>query len=365
MSIFGFKPNSYKPKYYYPLMNDLTRIKEQLQSIAAVLRKPETDYYELKNALTVYEEIVLRLAGVDYAQEDNRTDIHCENGKALGTTWAAMCIQDLVRTKVFVKGLFEAVEDVRRKKPGAVHVLYAGTGPFATLALPLMATLAPQQVKFTLLEINKQSFDCAKRVVETLGYGDHVVQMLCADATTVALPDAHSYDILLSETMQHALKKEQQVPIVLHLLGQLREDAILIPQCIQLDAALLDIKDATIDLPSFSEENCKRLGSFFQLNRENLPALAQHTLHNGAIHYDKHTYKIPADALKEFNTVAVLTEIQVYKENRIHLNASGLTIPYILTMATASDDDAVLDINYMVSEEPGIVFELKKQTIAL
>ena len=79
-----------------------------------------------------------------------RNDVYGETGMALGTLWAALCVDDMIRTKMFVKGLIEAVEDIMKKKEGPVHILYAGTGPFATLILPTLASYTSDQVQCTL-----------------------------------------------------------------------------------------------------------------------------------------------------------------------------------------------------------------------
>ena len=63
----------------------------------------------------------------------NREDIHLANGKALGTSWAARCVDDIIRTKKFVAGVYQAVQKLLNEYPEkTVHILYAGTGPFAT-----------------------------------------------------------------------------------------------------------------------------------------------------------------------------------------------------------------------------------------
>ena len=145
-----------------------------IKNIAEVLLKEETDFFELSKVIHDYEELLLDLSSLNMENDTSRSDIYFENGKALGTTWAAMCIRDMMRTKIFVKGLFKAIEFIQQTKEGAVQIIYAGTGPFATLALPVMASFSAKEIQFTLLEINRTSFENAKKVIKKLGFGNYV-----------------------------------------------------------------------------------------------------------------------------------------------------------------------------------------------
>ena len=59
------------------------------------------------------------------------------NGLALSPTMAAMCANDFVRTIQFIRGTHAAIADIRERFPDRpARVLYAGCGPYATLAVP-------------------------------------------------------------------------------------------------------------------------------------------------------------------------------------------------------------------------------------
>jgi len=114
-----------------------------------------------------------------------------------------------------------------------VHVIYAGTGPFAALALPVMLRFAPEAVQFTLLEVNPWSFEKLQLVIRELGLGPHVKLAECCDATAWRVPD-ESVDIVISETMNRALQKEPQAGIMLNLSRQLDDSVIFIPESISV-----------------------------------------------------------------------------------------------------------------------------------
>ena len=105
----------------------INNIQPRLKQIADVLQRENLDFDELKVALDDYKTIVYGVSSLEFEDDALRNDIHSENGMALGTAWAAMCLDDGMRTKMFVKGLIEAVETKLNESKKPVHILYAGT----------------------------------------------------------------------------------------------------------------------------------------------------------------------------------------------------------------------------------------------
>jgi len=333
---------------------------KRLEKIAFVLRKEETDFLELTEAIDDYEALVFELSNISIAEESNRRDIHFVNGKALGTTWAALCIRDILRTKTFIKGLFNAIDYVKETKEGPVHVIYAGTGPFATLILPIMATYPEEKVQFTLLEINKVSFESTNRVINKLGFDRYIKGMVNEDATKYVVNPDDQIDILVSETMQRALEREQQVPIVMNIMRQLKADSILIPEKITLDLCLMNMTKFQAGLMNTEEESCIiKLGHIFELSREKIIAyyLANQT-DNRQLRFPRLSFDLPIEQMDEFNQLVILTEIQVFGEDRIGFNESGLTTPLILEDLSGQQEELTVNIRYCVNEDPGIEYQL-------
>lgn len=78
-----------------------------------------------------------RLA-VDVAEDDLRL----ASGLALSPRLAAQCLLDGPRTAAFLRGTLAAISEALRRFPDeAIEIVYAGTGPFATLALPLFESV--------------------------------------------------------------------------------------------------------------------------------------------------------------------------------------------------------------------------------
>lgn len=116
--------------------------------------------------------------------------------------------------------------------------MYAGTGPFATLALCILNKLDPNTAKFTLLDYNQASLGVFKRLVTNLGLHKHFSipghdQYIQADATEFVSPK--KYHIIITETMHSALTEEPQAAITANLKQYLLEGGVFLPESIVLN----------------------------------------------------------------------------------------------------------------------------------
>lgn len=326
----------------------------RLQELATVLKKDDTDYLELRQALMDFKALVLELSEVNINSEEARKDIHFDNGKALGMAWAALCIDEWMRTKMFVKGLFKAIEHAQQQKEGTLHILYAGCGPFATLILPIMATYLAQEVQFTLLEINKISADNAKQVIGKLGFSDYIKAIHIVDATQYTLDT--DVDIVLSETMQHGLVKEQQVPIVMNLMQQVSKATILVPEKITVDLGLINYNklfERTEETPETAY--CTRIGELFELSAERIATYADIIEQKDKkIVFPKKTFVLPKEQINRFPLLSMLTDIRVFGNEKLVLNQCSLTMPVRLNNFSETEaDDRHIEIGYKIDEVPG------------
>jgi hypothetical protein len=96
-----------------------------------------------------------------------------EHGKAVSPTTAAQCAEDIERSRVFMQGVYQAIQE-RTDRGQKVHLLYAGTGPFGLLVVPLLPFFSPSQLQVTLLDIHQQSLDCLGRLLDHLQVRDFV-----------------------------------------------------------------------------------------------------------------------------------------------------------------------------------------------
>ncbi len=330
-----------------------------LKYIAEILvDEGEIDYLKLTNALKDLKEKLLSIGIDDISNRAHQEDIQLNSGIALGTYWAVLCIDDMMRTKRFIQGLYQAVRDVQKVKHTPVNVLYAGTGPYATLALPIMAILSPNEIQFTLLEVNEISFSYLTDVIEKLELSRYVTKLANKDATAYQIDDPESIDIILSETMQSGLLNEQQVPICYNLVRQAPKETILIPSSIDLNLCLVNAtQQHQFTLGESTETYYRELGTFFNLSSRSINESNQVKDFDRKHHFESKQFEFPKDA-EHYNRLSVFTQIKIYKES-LKPSECALTTPIILKELDKIDKLKTIDIHYCVSESPSIEFKLR------
>jgi len=136
--------------------------------------------------------------------------------------------------------LHAAIQKVLNSKPypfGQVEVLYIGTGPFATLTLPLTARFPSSVLAVHAVDVSQASLDCVARVVRHFEMEDSYPSRIRADATTVDWSKhlKRIPHIVVMECMASALLAEPQVAIVQNLVSQIGSNFILVPENIAID----------------------------------------------------------------------------------------------------------------------------------
>jgi hypothetical protein len=169
----------------------------------------------------------------------DRIDTALPTGIALSPALAGSCLKDPIRVSVFLRGIEAAIREAQRRFPGRrIEILYAGTGPFAPLAIPLMTRFSHEEIRFTLLDIHERSVQAVRTLVDFFGLGPFVRACVTADATSYE--HREPLHIVMGETTQRALGKEPHVAIMRNLVPQLQPNGILIPERITIDLVLAD-----------------------------------------------------------------------------------------------------------------------------
>lgn len=320
-----------------------------LHKIAQILIAEDLDFAELQQAVVAYRKLLTQQNQLISSSEETRTDIELDTGRAIGTTWAARCIDDLVRTKRFVKGLYEAVRQVLNEKEGPVVILYAGTGPFATLALPLTTLFREDQIQIRALEINPISCQCLSRLLVTLdveGYFESIEQV---DASNYQIPQADTIDILLSETMQRGLEKEPQVAIMYNLVPQLRQNILMIPEKIELSIGTI----------LYSEESSLQVEyqSFFPVFRLSADGIRKHQFSGKNLTFPTRQYKLTKAQLAHSKNLVLLTHISVFGREKLTPGESGITLPVKLPrLQQLGKKEVIIELAYAIGNNPGMRF---------
>ena len=157
------------------------------------------------------------------------------SGVALAPSLAASCLLDAERTRAFLRGVRDAVDLCA--SGGGTEVVYAGTGPFAPLAL-LLVPYVPPSMRFTLLDIHEQSTRSVVALSALLGATSLVRDVITVDATQYR--HDRPIDLLVSETMQRSLAEEPFVEIVDNFRRQLARGATLVPERVTLSIVTVE-----------------------------------------------------------------------------------------------------------------------------
>ncbi len=334
-----------------------------LQSITdRILDADHNEYGKLYSACDELFETLLRAGSIDRKEEKNKQNQSLDSGEALGITWAAMCIKDIMRTKSFMDGVYAAVRDMLHIRPDkTIHILYTGTGPFATLVLPLTARFSPEQIQLTLLEVNETSFTSLQKLLPIFHLEKYIHRLEKADATKWKRPDNDQIDIFIVEAMQQGLKSEPHVAICMNIVPQLRPDTIMIPQQITLTAAL-------VNEPKRMQEKSEAgslinsihiLDTVFILNKETISALTESYGQSDETEFTfpEKTIVIAEDVVENYPHLYLLTDIMIYKEDCLLLDESPLSMPLKLADMRKHLPGAIT-FQYRIGRNPGMQFNM-------
>ena len=255
------------------------------------------------------------------------------NGIALSPTFAARCVADSHRTAKFLRGIYYAVIEAKRRFPNEqIEILYAGCGPFAALAVPLCTKFAAHEIKFTLIDIHEVSINSARKIFEKLNLNQFVREFIQTDACL--FQSAQKFHIIIAETMQKSLEKEPQVAVTQNLAPQLYENGIFIPQKITVDVCLADLnKEFTPERHHF------KLATIIELTQEtkSLP---------------KVIVEIPENTLDAM----LSTKIQVFDTFELAEYDSGITCPTVLFDLSKIKSKSKFEFSYRLGDKPQICY---------
>jgi hypothetical protein len=337
---------------------------EQLKSVTTALVDPNKPMYTLRpevlelisileNSQNIQATHHVETTGIDTTDIDIADgETRTSNGLALSPTMAAMCAKDYVRTIAFIRGTHAAIVDIRHRFPDRpAHILYAGCGPFATLAVPLMSLFSSLEAKFTLLDIHTDSIISAKSIIETLSLSQSVASFETLDASSYHLNTKQEPDIILIEVMQACLASEPQVAVTRHLMSQ-TSSALLIPEDVSIKLILVDTsKEFNVNSTAPNGEVTKRdripLASVFVLNRETVELWkynSSNQLPGALVH-------IPESVEKRYQPM-LFTEITVYQNHQLKDYASGLTCPKTLSSISKFKADDDIQFYYELGQCP-------------
>lgn len=334
----------------------------ELRRIAASIRSDEAGPIELRQAAIDLFDLLAAVSGfqiTDSKPADEQETI-LPSGKALSPIDAARCILGHYRTAQYVRGVDAAIREAQRRFPGElVHVLYAGCGPFAPLALTQMPHFSPDEVVFTLIDVHPRSLEVLERIVDRLDLSSYVAQCFLGDATEFRTEAGPCFHVVVIELMQRALENESHVAATINLVSALKSGGLLVPESVRLTAVLANpsrefrfVSSDSGDAQKVHRRDRITLGPLLELDAP-LANQLRSRFHESATTLPPATIHVPAHDPGRYS-LAVLTEVQVFGDNVIGEYDSGITVPRYYFDLNGSKGGSV-EFTYHLGERPGLL----------
>jgi predicted RNA methylase len=192
--------------------------------------------------------------------------------------------------------------------------------------------------------VNEASARSVEAFVGALGGSEFVREVVCGDATTYQHPaELHG---VISETMQRTLREEPFVAILRNLRPQLAAGALVVPERVTIELALLD---ADSQQRRWRGEpgpvEMEDLGIVFEVDAKGeIPFEAPTTL------------TVRCEASGGAKWLALATRIRVHGEEVLKPYASGLTMPEILWPLSPLARDTTIELRYDAGPHPQVVW---------
>lgn len=328
-------------------------LRARIGAITRRLLDPDSDAGELREACIRLQELFAELSSVgEIARDaDDERETPLPSGVALSPEDAGRCVVDTQRTVMFIRGILAAVRRSIERSPGRpIHLVYAGCGPYATLALPLALCLPPEQLQLTLIDIHERSIEAVRRIIGALRLQDWVRECLVCDATTYVHPRGSPLDILVIEAMQKALEKEPQVALTLNLARQLSANGTLIPEGVRLDACLADLSREFALFPQDHEEDPP---SEDTRRRIDLGTILDLTSRTEMGDLRPATFTVP-ERIDSCDRLMIRTRIRVFEDIVLDDYDSGITYPTIVHDVGVVEPGDCFQLSYEPGSNPGV-----------
>ncbi|AZJ33219.1 hypothetical protein SAMN05444344_0996 [Tenacibaculum mesophilum] len=277
----------------------------------------QSEIENLINEIHTYFKELTQLTGFENHIE-HLAAITTSKGKALGLNHAAQCLLDYKRTVKFLKAMVMAIKEKQQDHPNeTIHIFYAGCGPYAPFVTLIAPLFSPEEIQFSLLEINDKSLKYAKILIQKLELTNYVTNYYTADAVTFKIPEPEKFHILFSETLDALLYRECYVPILFNLLPQLSEDIAVIPENVLIKMSL-SVNSIT-DSKHITEEidTIINVREVISLNKSDI------------ISTQLPDKKVAVKSLniEQYNYLLLDTLVHIYDNIWLTRNESSLTIP--------------------------------------
>lgn len=300
-------------------------IRPDMRTLSARLCDQQTDLIEVQKIIDEIHNWFYQASGMPAFKEGMQYNaaVPTANGMALSMNHAAQCFIDYKRTLNFVRGIVQAIHDKQQELPNEqIRIFYAGCGPYAPFLTLIAPLFNPDEIHFTLLEINPDSMKQADKLISLLELDAYVGERYVRDAIRFEVPDADSYHILISETLDALLYRESYVPIVRNLLGQFPDNTTLIPENVQIEMNLFKILNEEKE-----EVEEHSAGIVFDVRK----ALASYQKGDKLPdQFPSFDYTFAKE--KEYDYLLIDTHVHIYKDYKLKRGESSLTLPFKISI---------------------------------
>jgi len=276
---------------------------------------------ELKNS---YKTLFSDLFSI---QNKNKETI-VNGGIALSPKEAIDCLDDSLRTVRFLKGVYLAIRKSFMLFPSQkIEIVYAGSGPLATLIIPLLHLFNSKEIAITIIDINKESINSVKLIVEKLHLQAYFRAYKLTNAITYKHPKKLALHLVITETMDKALIKEPQVEITRNLASQLIKKGLLIPEKITVSS----FHSFFAKTPSFTLKNESLLLKENPIHTDKvyLFSITKHLRKTTFFNFESEWIHKP-NHFHETPDICIETVVQVFEDLYLENASSFITNPHCI-----------------------------------
>lgn len=291
-------------------MMDTSETIIDLKNLSEALINPQInpDYAEkIIKEIHAYFSEVTTISG-ESSNVNHLFSLPAKRGMALSINHAAQCLLDYKRTIKFLKAFVDAIKDKQKQFPGeAIKVFYAGCGPYATFVSLIAPLFKPEELQFTLLEINKDSLVKAEGLIENLKLTEYISACYQSDAITFNIPKPETFHILFSETLDALLYRECYVPILHNLIPQLPNHITVIPENVSVNLYFKEGENETFATTIFDTRKTLK---------EEL----------GKLPDQFESVVVDLTDVSKYDKILLETDVNIYKGLKLNRNESSLTL---------------------------------------
>ena len=267
----------------------------------------ESDFAVWQDKLNALAKLLGDITGVRVDDDMNQSEATLlAGGKAISPVQAAKCINEVLRTRQFWLANLAAIEDFAAKKK-QISILYAGTGPYGAIILPLLPLLDQVAIRLVCLDIHEENLQALQKVLQVLEPKLAEIDCVCADATLWQPEKGEQFDLIISETMNAYLHREPQVSIFAHLQQFLAHDGHLIPEEISIDLWLPEYNYYDVSAGKVRKTPEKKIARLMQLDAK----LAE-TIRHKKLEKIEVAVNLPTER-PCYRSLLLRTEIKIYK----------------------------------------------------